>query len=106
MVGFLGFYRLVASFAGAQTQYAAINAKNNLREGTPKPTDLATFMRGNTAPVTRSRANGHTAKAVEGILTSGRKPIHRELAQGLGAEGLRRRSSRQDGGDTDAIGSA
>jgi hypothetical protein len=110
VVGFLGFYNLAASFTGAQTQYAAINAKNNLREGNPKPTDFATFGRGNTAPWTQSRANSHTAEALRGadeVLTSGRRTVNSELAQGLGAEGLRRRSVQgQDDTDPDAIGRA
>ncbi|WP_198414913.1 hypothetical protein [Piscinibacter terrae] len=120
VVGFLGFYNLAASFAGAQTQYAAINAKNNFREGQPKPTGMATFGRGNTAPWTQFRANAHTSSALAGadeVLTSGRRMVNSELAEGLGAEGLRRRGRSQDdtagepstsapGDNTDAINRA
>lgn len=112
VVGFLGFYNLAASFAGAQTQYAAINAKNNFREGTtPKPTGVQTFIRGNIAPVTQTLADSHTRNALQGAgsaLASGRQAINAPLAQNLGAEGLRRRSGNrgQNDDDTDAIGPA
>jgi hypothetical protein len=104
VVGFLGFYNLAASFAGAQTQYAAINAKNNLREGNPKPSNARTFLRGNTAPVTQALANRHAAHALGGageVITSGRRTVNSPLAQGLGDEGLRRRTR---GGQDDATG--
>ncbi|TSC22678.1 type III effector, partial [Pseudomonas sp. ST1] len=66
VVGFLGAYSLAASFIGAQTQFAAINAKNNFREGNPKPTSLETFMRGNLAPVMQASANRHSQHALQG----------------------------------------
>jgi hypothetical protein len=118
VVGLLGFYNLAASFTGAQTQFAAINAKNNFREDPSKPSGARTFLRGNIAPVTQALADRHTAKALKGaedVLVSGRRKMGSELG-----EGLRRRTPQQQdntegglststgapGGDTDAINRA
>ncbi|KWT00096.1 type III effector [Pseudomonas syringae pv. cerasicola] len=86
VVGFLGAYSLAASFIGAQTQFAAINAKNNFREGNPKPTSLETFMRGNLAPVMQASANRHSQHALQGAeqaISTARQALNSSLGQNL-----------------------